>query len=60
MVVMDWSVAISQAFAGQLDDYSAVPDAKLVGLRLTAQPLPYLELGASRAFQWAARGILKV
>ena len=31
-----------QAFAGQLDDYSAVPDAKLVGLRLTAQPLPYL------------------
>ena len=45
-----------QAFAGQLDDYSAVPDAKLVGLRLTAQPLPYLELGASRAFQWGGEG----
>lgn len=41
-----------QAFAGQLDDYSAVPDAKLIGLRVTAQPLPYLELGASRAIQW--------
>ena len=41
-----------QAFAGQLHDYDAVPDAKLIGLRVTAQPLPYLELGASRAFQW--------
>ncbi|EAM8864372.1 capsule assembly Wzi family protein [Salmonella enterica] len=41
-----------QAFVGQLDDYDAVPDAKLIGLRVTAQPLPYLELGASRAMQW--------
>lgn len=40
-----------QAFAGQLNDYTAVPDARLMGLRLTAQPLPYLEIGASRAFQ---------
>lgn len=40
-----------QAFAGQLDDYDAVPNARLMGLRLTAQPLPYLELGASRTFQ---------
>lgn len=45
-----------QAFAGQLDDYSAVPDAKLIGLRVTAQPLPYLELGASRAIQWGGAG----
>ena len=45
-----------QAFAGQLDDYSAVPDAKLIGLRVTAQPLPYLELGASRAIQWGGEG----
>jgi hypothetical protein len=45
-----------QLFAGQLHDYSAVPDAKLVGLRLTAQPLPYLELGASRSFQIAGKG----
>lgn len=45
-----------QAFAGQLDNYDAVPDAKLVGLRVTAQPLPYLELGASRAIQWGGEG----
>lgn len=45
-----------QAFAGQLDDYYAVPDAKLIGLRVTAQPLPYLELGASRAIQWGGEG----
>ncbi|AWL30465.1 capsule assembly Wzi family protein [Acinetobacter defluvii] len=45
-----------QAFAGQLDDYKAVPDAKLLGFRLTAQPLPYLELGASRILQWGGEG----
>ncbi|MGN0936888.1 capsule assembly Wzi family protein [Acinetobacter amyesii] len=45
-----------QAFAGQLDDYSAIPDAKLLGLRLTSQPLPYLELGASRILQWGGEG----
>lgn len=45
-----------QAFAGQLDHYTAVPDAKLVGLRLTAQPLAYFELGASRAIQWGGKG----
>lgn len=45
-----------QAFAGQLDDYKAVPDAKLLGLRLTAQPRPYLELGASRILQWGGEG----
>lgn len=43
-----------QAFAGQLDDYDAVPDAKLIGL-----PLPYLELGASRAIQWGEKDDLK-
>ncbi|WP_168541958.1 capsule assembly Wzi family protein [Acinetobacter sp. A2] len=45
-----------QAFAGQLDDYDAIPDAKLLGFRLTAQPLPYLELGASRVLQWGGEG----
>ena len=45
-----------QAFAGQLDDYDAIPDAKLLGVRLTAQPLPYLELGASRILQWGGEG----
>ena len=41
---------------GQLDDYKAIPETKLLGLRLTAQPLPYLELGASRTFQWGGEG----
>ena len=45
-----------QAFAGRLDDYKAVPDANLIGLRLTAQPLPYLELGVSRSFQIDGKG----
>ncbi|OTG83765.1 capsule assembly Wzi family protein [Acinetobacter sp. ANC 4648] len=45
-----------QAFAGQLDDYKAVPNTRLMGLRLTAQPLPYLELGASRTFQIDGEG----
>lgn len=44
-----------QAFAGQLDDYKAIPDTKLLGLRLTAQPLPYLEFGASRVLQWGGK-----
>lgn len=45
-----------QAFAGKLDDYEAVPDTNILGLRLTAQPLPYLELGASRTFQIDGQG----
>lgn len=45
-----------QAFAGQLEDYKAVPNTRLMGIRLTAQPLPYLELGASRAFQIDGEG----
>lgn len=45
-----------QAFAGQLKDYKAIPDTKLLGLRLTAQPLPSLELGASRVLQWGGEG----
>lgn len=45
-----------QLFAGQLDDYNAVPDAKLFGARLTANPLPWLEVGASRTFMWGGEG----
>ena len=45
-----------QLFAGQLDDYDAVPEAKLFGARLTAQPLPWLEVGASRTFMWGGEG----
>lgn len=45
-----------QLFAGQLQRYSAVPKAQLLGMRLTIQPLPYLELGASRSFQIGGDG----
>lgn len=45
-----------QLFAGQLDDYDAVPDAKLFGARLTASPWKWLELGASRTFMWGGEG----
>ncbi len=45
-----------QLFGGRLHDYDAVPGAQLLGMRLTAQPLPYLELGASRTIQIAGKG----
>lgn len=45
-----------QLFAGQLSDYKAVPDAKLIGMRFTASPTDWLELGASRTFQWGGDG----
>jgi hypothetical protein len=45
-----------QVFAGRLDDYRAIPDTNLIGMRLTAQPLPYLEFGASRTLQIGGKG----
>ena len=45
-----------QAFAGKLDDYKAVPNASLLGLRVSIQPLPYLEIAASRSFQIDGEG----
>lgn len=45
-----------QAFAGQLMNYTAVPETRLLGLRVTAQPTSFLELGASRAMQIAGEG----
>lgn len=45
-----------QVFAGQLAHYDAVPDAKLVSMRVNVQPTDYLELGASRAIQWGGEG----
>lgn len=45
-----------QLFAGQLEDYEAVPDTKLFGARLTANPLDWLEVGASRTFMWGGEG----
>lgn len=45
-----------QLFAGQLQDYKAIPDTKLIGMRLTASPTDWLELGASRSFMWGGEG----
>ncbi|GAB3055013.1 capsule assembly Wzi family protein [Acinetobacter apis] len=45
-----------QLFAGQLQKYTAVPNTRLLGMRVTIQPLPYLELGASRTFQIGGDG----
>lgn len=45
-----------QLFGGQLDDYAAVPETKLFGMRATAAPLPWLEVGASRTFMWGGEG----
>ncbi|WFP96876.1 capsule assembly Wzi family protein [Acinetobacter sp. ANC 7201] len=49
----DWQY---QIFAGQLDDYNIIPHAKLLGMRVTAKPLPYLEFGGSRTLQWGGKG----
>ena len=45
-----------QLFAGQLEDYEVIPDAKLFGARLTASPWEWLEVGASRTFMWGGEG----
>ena len=45
-----------QLFAGQLEDYKAAKDAKLIGMRLTASPMDWLEVGASRTFIWGGEG----
>lgn len=45
-----------QLFAGQFEDYEAIPDAKLFGARLAASPFPWLEVGASRTFMWGGKG----
>ena len=45
-----------QLFFGQLDDYNAIPDTKLIGTRLTASPTSWLDLGASRMIMWGGDG----
>lgn len=44
------------AFVGALEQSRHVPDAKLLGARLTLKPLPSLEIGLSRTAQWGGRG----
>lgn len=45
-----------QLTAGQLAQYEAVPDTKLLGARFTMSPTRFLELGASRMVQWGGEG----
>lgn len=41
-----------QITAGQLQDYKAVPDAKLIGMRASFQPNDAFQIGASRNIMW--------
>lgn len=45
-----------QVFAGQQDDYRAVPDTKLIGMRLTVEPLRGVELALHRTMQFGGEG----
>ncbi|HEJ7994461.1 TPA: capsule assembly Wzi family protein, partial [Serratia liquefaciens] len=45
-----------QLTAGQLSQYTAVPDTKLIGGRFTMMPTNFLELGASRIMMWGGSG----
>lgn len=44
------------AFIGQLEDDRTVPEAKLLGARLTFMPLRGLEIGIFRTAQWGGDG----
>lgn len=48
-----WQYQIS---ASQMNQYTAVPHAKIIGGRLTFFPFQSLELGASRIMQWGGEG----
>ncbi|MDX5630299.1 MULTISPECIES: capsule assembly Wzi family protein [unclassified Brenneria] len=45
-----------QLSAGQLEQYYTVPEAKLIGGRLTLMPTNFIELGASRIMMWGGEG----
>jgi hypothetical protein len=44
------------SFFGAFDDDRTIDDARLFGLRLTARPLPRLEIGLSRTAQFCGEG----
>ena len=48
-----WQYQIS---ASQMNQYIAVPHAKIIGGRFTFSPFQSLELGASRIMQWGREG----
>ena len=43
-------------FAGQLEKERAVPDAKMIGMRLTVRPIQGLDIGFSRAIMFGGEG----
>ncbi|MCK6370101.1 MAG: capsule assembly Wzi family protein, partial [Gammaproteobacteria bacterium] len=43
------------SFFGYLEDDRAVPDARLFGIRFTARPASWLEVGLSRTAMWCGR-----
>ena len=45
-----------QITAGQLQDYQAVPEAKLIGMRASFQPHEAFQIGASRTLLWGGDG----
>lgn len=45
-----------QITAGQLQDYQAVPDTKLIGMRASFQPHEAFQVGASRTLLWGGDG----
>lgn len=48
-----WQLTV---FAGQLEEERAVPEAKLIGIRLTARPIQGLDVGLSRVIQLGGEG----
>jgi len=48
-----WQLTI---FAGQLEGERAVPDAKMIGMRLTIRPIQGLDIGFSRAIMFGGEG----
>lgn len=45
-----------QMFGGQLEQDRGIPDAKLLGGRLTLRPASFLQIGFTRLFQWGGEG----
>lgn len=48
-----WQMVV---FGGQLEGDRAIPDAKLLGMRVTLKPFSHWELGFSRTAQWGGEG----
>jgi len=44
------------AFATELENNRYIPNAKLFGARFTFKPVPFMEVGLSRTFQWGGEG----